>query len=553
MQPSAQISLNGQELAHSNANSVEESDYTIAWDGFLYDADGTPHHAAVRRLLDRLRRGESLISLCGSLRGSFFVAIWDKQKQQGHAFVDENGLYSAYRNRYSVAKSFLHLLDDTTRQACPLNSESVVEFLQMGNVYFGHTLSDEIRKISQRELLKVDREGVSVDKRIVPEINDPPVYANLFDAMEPVAEAAKQCTPSVDLTGGFDSRLVACLMTHHQVPFEAALSGESDHPDCVLGQQVAEALGCKFVFTTWNTDRLEADLPGLMSRLDGMCGYLSTFHRLCQLTDERQSRGIDLSFKGSGGELFKDFFWAQDFPFYASKKSRLNRLHRLRLEFELLSPNVLTEEFFGHFLSARKKRQQRLQEYSLPLNTQTYDNVYFNERVQTWNGRLITSCQAPTIASHSPLCETRAVQIGFSAARSLRFYNRLHRHYISKQSPAAAQVYTTDGTTASDRTADLLRDGAGYAYGKSRKLLRKLNQLLLNRTRFEASTFSATDRILNTDLAVASLHALKSAGIVQEPVEYSDISPRFREFFFAMGWLLDRSSALKIEAPTTKQ
>ena len=48
MQPSAQISLNGQGLDHSNANSVEESDYTIAWDGFLYDADGTPHHAAAR-------------------------------------------------------------------------------------------------------------------------------------------------------------------------------------------------------------------------------------------------------------------------------------------------------------------------------------------------------------------------------------------------------------------------------------------------------------------------------------------------------------------------
>ena len=553
MQPSAHISLNGQGIDYSNANSVEESDYTIAWDGFLYDADGKPHQIAIRRFIDRLRQGDNLIDLCGTLGGSFFVAIWDKQKQHGHAFVDENGLYSAYRNRHAVAKSFLHLLDDTSQDEHSLNSESVVEFLQMGNVYFGKTLSDGITKISQREILKVNREGVSVIKRTVPEINDPPVYANLFDAMEPVAEAAKQCTPSIDLTGGFDSRLVACLMNHHQVSFEAALSGESDHPDCVLGQQVAEALGCKFVFTTWKTDQLEADLPDLMGRLDGMCGYLSTFHRLCQLTDERQNRGIDLSFKGSGGELYKDFFWAQDFPFYASKKSRLNRLHRLRLEFELLSPNVLTEEFFEHFLSARKYRQQRLQEYSLPLNTQTYDNVYFNERVQTWNGRLITSCQAPTIASHSPLCETRAVQIGFSAARSLRFYNRLHRHYISQESPAAAQVYTTDGTTASNRASDLVRDGAGYAYGKSRKLLKKLNQLLLNRTRFEASTFSATDRILNTDLARQSLNALKSSGIVQEPVEYSNISPRFREFFFAMGWLLARSSALKIEAPTRKR
>ena len=64
------------------------------------------------------------------------------------------------------------------------------------------------------------------------------------------------------------------------------------------------------------------------------------------------------------------------------------------MEFELLSAEVLTADYYEAFQAARRQRMQRLERYQLPRNTQTYDNIYFRERVQTWNSRLVY--QLPT-------------------------------------------------------------------------------------------------------------------------------------------------------------
>ncbi len=538
MQPPARISATAAGLTSTNAKHVQTERHQAAWDGVIYRHGGVAEEPLVAQILSELESGRTLLEIAESLRGCFFLVIWDPQRKTAHAFIDPNGLYSAYRGTAAVGNSFLALSALGGYGVDDINPLALTEFLQTGNVYFGDTLLPGIQKIAPNQLITVGPDGLQTTQRTIPQLTDSPKYHDLVAASEPVAEMAKGMSLSVDLTGGFDSRMLACLMKYHGVPFEVAISGKPGHIDIVLAEQVAAAIDRPFFFSSWDAADVVEDLDETLTRLDGLCGVISGCHRLAKMADDRHQRGINLIFKGSGGELYKDFFWTQDFPFYWSQHSRLGRLHRLRMEFELLSQDVLTPEYYRAFEAAREQRLQRLQQYVLPKNTQTYDNIYFRERVQTWNSRFFTSCQRKDVATHSPLCETEMVQVGFHAARRMRFYNRLHRQTISQICPAAAAIKTTDGTTASSRPWDLLMDGAGYASVKLRKLLKKSNQLLLNRTRFDAPSLAATDRILTSDVARDALVALIDLGVLQPDVTFDKIAPRFREHVVALGWTL---------------
>ena len=51
---------------------------------------------------------------------------------------------------------------------------------------------------------------------------------------------------SVDATGGFDSRLVLCLLGNQSLPFELAISGLPGTADTEIARQIATMLGRPF-------------------------------------------------------------------------------------------------------------------------------------------------------------------------------------------------------------------------------------------------------------------------------------------------------------------
>lgn len=543
MLPKAKIHADATGIIYENSRFLESDSFLAVWDGLIYSSNGQMDEATVRSALSEIADGRDVAEVTKGLRGSFFLVICDKQNGRSYACVDDSGLYSAYRGENAVASSFLQLRDLESPDG-EFDRHAAVEFLQLGCVYFGDTLSPGIKKIGADELVVVDSAGVETKPRRVSQIDDPPIYQDLFTATAALADAVKNKSIAVDLTGGFDSRLLACLLLHHGVDFEASISSYEGHIDQRLGSELADVIKRPFFYYEYATDQLLDELPEVLQRTDGLCGTVGTCHRLLKLSENRHGRGVEISLKGQAGELYKDFFWTQDFPFYRRRSSQLQRLHRLRLEFELLPNDVLTRDAYETFLETRQQRLKRLEAYTLPLNTQTYDNIYFRERGQTWNARENTTCQARDLLIHSPLSEVEAVKLGFVAPRSERFYNRLHRKYITKVSPEAARLPTTDGTSASSEWLRMAIDASGYTATKLRKLLKKISQVAFNTTRFAPAVFDvnagATDLITNSEIGQSALAALKAHRLVDESVSYEQISPRFRENFVVLGWVLSR-------------
>jgi hypothetical protein len=547
MEPRALICSSSEGVVWRHAKSAATDRYLLVWDGFLFQNDGHAEHRAVRSVLESLEGGQPPEVLIRRLRGSFFLVLWDRCAGVSTAAVDNSGLYSAYRGSRFVANSFLHLLKTEDIGLDDLCAEAVVEFLQLGNVYSGRTLTPHIRRLDADELVRTDGDRLVSEGKGGPQLTDPPAHADLFQASEPLASAMRGRQLSIDLTGGFDSRLLACLLCHHGVNFETALSGRETHVDRQLARPVAAALDRPFYFTEYHGEHILENLEDTLIRLDGLGATICTCDRILALNDDRRRRGIDIIFRASGGELYKDFFWLQDFPFYWRKTSNLARLHRLRIEFEQLPGRAFTPTYADAYQAARSNRITRLERYRLARNTQTYDNVYFRERVQTWNSREITSCQVAGMPSHAPLSESELVRIGYGASRSMRYYNRLHRHYIGAASPRAARMPTTDGTSASPHWCHMLVDGAGYSRSKLRKLVNKLSERMFNKTIVKSCSADlnaeARLRLVNSQVASQSLRALQEAGILREGISYEDLPPRFHEHVLALGWLVCRLEA----------
>ncbi len=544
---SIQADGSGVSVVSGAARSHHVAGRQATWSGFLYDSQGRTQTRAVDHLLEELAAGRPLIQVAATLRGAFFLAVHDQASDTTWCCIDDSGLYSAYCTDRVVSSSFLDLCRREGIGSADFSPSAMIEFLQLGNVYFGETLTPRVRRLSADELIEVGPAGVTRHDKGIGTLATRPAVDDWMIATAALAEALRGEQVSVDLTGGFDSRMLACLLHAHGVPFEAALSGRETSEDACLGRAVAEALGVDYHFTVYDPSKLLDQLPATLQRLDGLGGLILLNHRLIQLGQDRAARGATVSLKGSGGELYKDFFWTQDFPFYRSRKTRIDRLHRLRIEFELLQPNYLTAAAYRTFQQRRAYRRQELQRrYAATYNTQSYDNVYFYERVQTWNSRAITSSQLADLAVHAPLCELTLARIGYHAPRRQRFFNRLHRQVITAAAPAAARIKTTDRTSASAGRIDMLRDLAGYVQAKSRKAAKKLSQLVANRTHFESSDYAPDTeliaRIAGSEIGRDSFEQLKAHDLLQTSATFDDLSPRFRQHAIVLGWTLARLS-----------
>src|ERR671928_33262 len=96
----------------------------------------------------------------------------------------------------------------------------------LGQVVGPRTFVAGIEKLPGREILELPADGSPARRRAKP-LPDavPGGTATVLDRFAALARSLEGRALSVDATGSFDSRLVACLLDGHGLPFELATSG----------------------------------------------------------------------------------------------------------------------------------------------------------------------------------------------------------------------------------------------------------------------------------------------------------------------------------------
>jgi hypothetical protein len=470
----------------------------------------------------------------GKLRGSFFLAIQEKSSMHTFAFTDNSGLFKAYRSPTRISDSYLEIIASEGVRVKDLDIERIVEFLELGNVHFERTFVSSIKKFQHDDIVTFckERRTCKIEKALptVSTRND----VGLEEVFAQLARSFEAETLSVDLTGGFDSRLVACLLRGAGAKFESALSGSPDLADRKIASAVASKLGVPFFFYAPPVKLSPGEFEKVFDWTDGMADALY-FRRIAGLQRTRAERGVTLAISGMGGALFKDVFWLHEFPFYWKRRSNTTRWFDLRMMPQSKTKGILTDRLEPLIQNMRLDFINRLNRHVSELNTLTYDKLGYFVKYQTFSGVNLTSRSRVGPLSYDPLLEFDVFRISYNLPRMQRVFNSVHRRLISKYCPYIAEIVTTEGFAPTTRIGGLPKSAIGYSHNKARRIIRKVAQRLGSQTVFAPA--SPDDPLIASGVRESAEFAVDVAylksldvldqGIVAEKVR-TDIVGRMR-------------------------
>jgi hypothetical protein len=370
-------------------------------------------------------------------------------------------------NNGMTYKSFFDSIAGKSFSKSDLDVEEIADFLIHGWFYFSGTPVKTIKKEFDHQFHLLDSRN-DYDESL--SFND---IVELFIAkFELISQKLRSKKLSVDLTGGIDSRLVAVLSRYFDLKFDCVFSLISgSNSELELAKKVSKELGSKLHIIEKND--LQFNIEEHFDYSDGLADIYS-LESLMMALEFRSMQDFDLTITGVGGELYKDFWWQQDFPFYGSIKPNLPKLVYSRMyparypddlfQLEELSFNTRINQFINN-----------LRFYVEDKNTATYDRIYHEVRIKEHVSTL-SGISAQFVPSYSPLLENELVKLARLIPARKKWFNQFHREIISKLNKPIAQVPITEGgITVSNSFINLTNDAFLYSSVKAKKVLRRFS------------------------------------------------------------------------------
>ena len=515
----------------------ESNEYKVFWHGLIF-MNGSPSGIESIKAFIAELKNKKLEEACGALKGIYFLSIESKKNGSLFAFVDNSGLYHAYHTYDTVSNSFLDLAINNKYTSTGFNPAAVAEFLNFGYLISPFTYFQSIRRIERNDILFVPSPGgeITIKRKKNKDYTEqqeirPEQFEQYFYGL---TQSLNNCKTSLDLTGGVDSRLIAAMLDRFGLEFETATSGGApDYPDVAISKKVSKALGHPWFCTLHSASGFIDDAADMLLTTDGLFDLLY-YHRLYQLQKDRKMRGIDTLISGVGGEIFKDYWWLHDFPFYKKKKADIEKFIHLRIMPNSPIDKLLTHDFAKASRSLRKTLVDLFSRYILETNTRTYDNIFFNLIMSNMAGRILTS-HCRHLKCHAPYLDPEIFKIGFNLPRRMRLYNLFHRKELTRTNPVIARLETTEnGISASYRISNMALDAPKYLQEKTQRALIKLrlrnkpNSQLINDSSFYSE-------IRNSEILRDSLDTLKKAGILHKETEPDQLDEKHLGAFITLG------------------
>lgn len=527
-------------------NVVGTSEWQAFWRGFVYLEGARAGQESVLRFL---RAGPgNLASTSAQLKGTYFMVLLHRQSGVRYAFIDPSGLYHAFYANWGAGASFLELAASHFGVG-DISPESLVEFLHYGHFSFGATFFSPIRRIAPEHVLRISDGRIEIVPRTLSDLETRPSrsFEECFASF--VASVGHEKI-SLDLTGGIDSRLLLVLSQYFGLPVETALSGTLENEDIALAELVAKAVGCELHVTRHDIDQWETLLPELFVACDGVFDVLRA-HRPYQLHKARRDRGISLALSGAGGELFKDFWWLQDFPWYRRRKPNLLRLFETRIAPVEPRHDYLAKAYRGISRQYAAKFCEKLTRYAVEGNTRTYDRIYYECKMRDYAGRFLTN-HNHLLSCHAPYLDRELVAIGYNLPRHLRAFNTFHRQMITRYNPLVARIATTEGgMSVSSSWARIMADLPKYVGDKLMRLERKISQHVLHSSRPLKSPNDPQLWVRARSLLHSrkTLDRLKDYGFISAAIQLDELEAGYVGNLLSLDLLCERLEAGRNAAP----
>ncbi len=451
---------------------LERHGFVAIWRGFLFVRGEVAGQDSVQALLSAFRRlgPEATLALA---KGSFLLAILDCQSREVFACVDPFGLMRLFAAGALLSDDLFELIARPGYDDTGLDLPALAFFLRFGFYGMGRTIDRRVCFLAGDEIAHLSSTGdPGWLRKSLPDFHQAPCEFDFDAYLRDVRIAVRGQRISLDLTGGYDSRLLAACLKNSIS--ETATTGQLGNLDVAIAGKVAAGLNLPHVATRHDISGFAERAPILLHLTHGQTGLL-TYDHVYQLTRERQARGMTLILAGIGGELWKDILWLQDFPFLSGAPD-FERLYRTRMEPRAPSAAPFEASFATVFAAAKESYLGTMNKQfgGLP-RTAAYDSVYAFLRIPYTAGPSVTAGIRMGVPTFSPLYDLEGALASMRKAPRERLFARWHRHTIARHAPEIATLRTDDGLSAHGGAA-ALADIPSYLGNKVLRAAQKIAQ-----------------------------------------------------------------------------
>jgi hypothetical protein len=461
----------------------------IAVKGIIFDVSSEGAHVDLEALWRRFASGRRID--WNDYEGTFALAAWDAVRRRGVAVNDQTSQLNFYHcedaGHFYVTTSALPLARALGRG---LDSAAVREFVARGALVAPSAMFEGFKRLNIGE--RVDFEdGTAALKRhwhYPAELQNWSLDRAADEAAAVSSDrigryAAAGGRVILDLTSGYDSRLLASAADSAGLEPTVTVNGVPDDEEVRIARKVADAAGWPLRFF----DRRELytrPIDGalrreLTYRTDGNLPFTELY--LHWLTRSGLAEQFGLHAAGVGGEFIRYHPWGQEF-FGVGRRRDANVANLLdyRMLHDGPPPRDLFEvDWYPRFRNELYGRVEGVcRELPGSFTTQQLDAVHAWK--QTGHSSLYQSAQFNWLPATMPSMGAGFVTVGMMTPWRHRVTARLTRRVIHTLCPRAAAVETYYGGTAGPVTPSNLHLHAKQSIKRMGHMAQKLDRVLLH-------------------------------------------------------------------------
>lgn len=411
------------------------------------------------------------------IHGAFLLTIKNRNSDEQIFFTDNSNLRSFYLGKTTISNDFLELIHE--ENTLTFDIKFIIEYLSLGTIYFGNTLLSEITLSDSEHYYTVTNENFCSKSKDINSLDSTASQVDFHDFFQDLVFAIYDERISIDLTGGYDSRLIFSEIKKHVPDIDICISGFKDSEDVIVASIIAKIVGMNIdVYTPARTVIDEEYLWELFDHSQTFSSLTNSI-RISGFMRERQNRGYNIRLTGDGGVLHKDWWWIQDFPFYNKKHTDLDRFFHQRIYLTRIKDNILTVNSRKTIAKIKNDFIARIRKYSRNTNTQTYDMLYY----YVSGSKLSPSYNSVSkyLTTYAPLWELDLARASYQLPRKKRFYANYIRDLITESAPEISRVRTVYGMNASSRRLDKIADSIYFLKDIFDKARRVYNRKFFNK------------------------------------------------------------------------
>jgi hypothetical protein len=430
----------------------------IAVKGIVFDVTTDEPRVDLESLWRRFTAGAPLD--WNQFEGTFALAAWDGVRRRGVAVNDQTSQLNLY---YCEDPGYVYV----TTSALPLaralgrglDAAAAREFLARGALTAPSAMFEGFKRLNVGERLEHSGSASRIDRHwYYPRELEPWSFERAAEEAAGFSSdrirryaAASGGGIIMDLTSGYDSRLLASAADHAGIQPAVTVNGDPDDEEVVISKRVADATGWPMRHfdpgEVW-TRPVDADARReLTYRTDGNLPFAEAYHQW--VTRPALGGEFAAHTAGVGGEFIRYHPWGQEFLGIGRRRqANVDNILKYRMLHDGPPPRGL---FDGDWYS-RFRRDLRARVVSvcgeLPgsLTTPQLDAVHVWK--QTGHPTLYLSAAFNWLPATVPLMGAGFTTVGMTTPWQYRLTARLTRRVTHMLCPRAAAVVTRYGGTA---------------------------------------------------------------------------------------------------------